>query len=110
MSKTDPATLAWRRVEVARLRKAGQPFKTIAQALGLNPEYLRQWAANERRNHAAMVAPLTSPRACLRCRKDFASEGPHHRMCGDCRGISVSPMEPDPGGSTGRRTMARAGA
>lgn len=24
-------------------------------------------------------------RPCLRCRKDFLSSGPHHRMCGLCR-------------------------
>jgi hypothetical protein len=24
-------------------------------------------------------------RPCLRCRKPFASEGAHHRLCGDCR-------------------------
>ena len=27
----------------------------------------------------------TTPRACLRCRKDFHSTGPGNRLCGDCR-------------------------
>ena len=31
-----------------------------------------------------MAKPLT-PRACLRCRDEFQSEGAHHRMCGKCR-------------------------
>lgn len=35
----------------------------------------------------------TETRACLRCRKPFESEGPHHRLCGPCasRASETSP-------------------
>ena len=36
----------------------------------------------------------TTPRKCLRCQKQFDSEGPQHRMCVNCRGVSSSPFEP----------------
>lgn len=29
-------------------------------------------------------------RNCIRCTAEFASEGPHHRMCARCRSISYS--------------------
>lgn len=32
-------------------------------------------------------------RPCLNCRQPFNSEGPHNRLCKNCRGISVSPFE-----------------
>lgn len=38
-------------------------------------------------------------RACLRCDRVFLSEGPHHRLCQDCReflAASPTPMEEYP--------------
>jgi hypothetical protein len=33
----------------------------------------------------------TKTRPCLRCRKPFESEGAHHRLCGVCARLDVSP-------------------
>lgn len=33
-------------------------------------------------------------RPCLTCRRQFLSEGPHHRMCGTCRrGSAMDPYQ-----------------
>lgn len=32
-------------------------------------------------------------RPCLNCRRSFNSEGPHNRLCKNCRSMSVSPFE-----------------
>ena len=42
----------------------------------------------------------TTPKACLRCRGTFESEGPGNRLCQMCRRMSqeVSPFEPHGGG------------
>lgn len=37
-------------------------------------------------------APETVTRPCLRCRKPFESEGAHHRLCGMCARLDVSPF------------------
>lgn len=51
--------------------------------------------ANPRRGRFVKGGPPGSiVRPCLRCRRPFASEGPHNRMCGLCRVASVSPYEP----------------
>jgi hypothetical protein len=34
---------------------------------------------------AERVAHPVVEQACLACRKPFASEGPHNRLCKDCR-------------------------
>jgi DnaJ-class molecular chaperone len=41
--------------------------------------------------------PATTTRRCMTCRGEFKFEGPHHRMCNDCRGKAarVSPFAPD---------------
>jgi hypothetical protein len=38
-----------------------------------------------------------SLRLCLRCRRDFMSDGAHNRLCKTCRALSatLSPFEPD---------------
>lgn len=36
-------------------------------------------------------APKTKIRPCMCCGGAFRSEGPHHRLCGNCRHNSVSP-------------------
>lgn len=42
-------------------------------------------APKERREKPPVVKPGRTTRACMCCGKPFASEGPHHRLCGDCR-------------------------
>lgn len=34
------------------------------------------------------MAAIGGPRPCITCGVVFESEGPHNRMCGDCRGAS----------------------
>lgn len=38
-------------------------------------------------------APKTKIRPCMCCGGAFRSEGPHNRLCGNCRHNSVSPYE-----------------
>ena len=37
-------------------------------------------------------AKKTTLRSCMHCRKEFASEGPHNRLCGRCRNLSTTPF------------------
>ncbi len=41
--------------------------------------------------------PATTTRRCMTCREEFRSEGPHHRMCDQCRAGAgrVSPFAPE---------------
>lgn len=41
------------------------------------------------RRHTPKVRP------CMSCRRNFLSQGPHNRMCVDCRHKSPSPFEPN---------------
>jgi hypothetical protein len=38
-----------------------------------------------------MVAPTAKERPCMCCREQFLSEGPHNRLCGNCRGKNAGP-------------------
>jgi len=49
--------------------------RTLDQALSA----LGVRAKAERKRQTVMVRP------CIRCRRDFESEGAHHRMCATCR-------------------------
>lgn len=40
--------------------------------------------------HGQLVSTVKRP--CLRCRKPFESEGAHHRLCGACGKLDVSPF------------------
>lgn len=44
---------------------------------------------------AAGTDPEAQTRHCLKCRRRFASEGPHHRICRTCKRVR-SPDEADP--------------
>lgn len=51
--------------------------------------YKRRWS-QERRDELKWQAPRAKPRTipCLRCGRPFESEGPHNRICDDCRGVN----------------------
>lgn len=107
---------------VSQQRAAGRTWKEIAADLGMPRVTLLNWCqanglvprALTKPGKAKEAARVTTQRECMGagCRTMIASTGLGHRMCGDCarRAHTLSPMEPDPGGDTGRRTMARAGA
>lgn len=96
---------------------AGTPMKEVARRQGIATETWRQWVISyeesglfRHRAYRHDVTPPTTTRACMRCRSEFGSEGPHHRMCSNCRGYASTldtPYAPDPGGSTGRQTQAK---
>lgn len=102
---------------VTQQRAVGCTWKEIAADLGMPRVTLLNWCqanglvprALTKPGKAKAAARTTTQRECLRCRAVFASTGPGNRMCGNCRSVSASPYECDPGGDTGRRTMARAG-
>lgn len=69
--------------EIARRRRAGENWPTIAAALGRSPlsARLRYRAVCER---VTVVKPLTKQRKCLRCLSLFDSVGPGNRICEPC--------------------------
>ena len=54
----------------------------------------RQRYLNGMRAPASAVRARSSFRPCMNCRNPFRSEGSHHRLCANCRSISVTPFEP----------------
>jgi hypothetical protein len=91
-------------------RRAGLSVAEIARRLGVVAEEFRRWIARENENtERAKKAAKFQKRACLRCSKEFESEGAHNRMCGPCRGYAPvldTPYQPDPGGSRGKQVRA----
>ncbi len=49
-------------------------------------------------NDLAVTMPSHPPkrRKCLRCSKEFLSDGPQNRMCDRCRGASAGEYDPEP--------------
>jgi hypothetical protein len=82
---------------VAQGRAAGMTWDDLAEQIGgITGKGLSTWwryrirtlratQAAEERTHRYVNRPATTPRKCLRCQKQFDSEGPHNRMCGPCR-------------------------
>lgn len=54
--------------------KAGRPLPKAAQA-------------------PAMARPKKTLRPCMCCRTEFASDGPHNRLCAACRRIETTPFD-----------------
>lgn len=82
--------------DILALRRAGATYREISALTGkpmgaiyrhLVKAENRDWLERRRRPEVQ--------RACLRCRRLFASAGPHNRMCDACRTDSVSPYAPD---------------
>lgn len=90
--------------------RAGLSIAEIARRLDVVPEEFRRWIARENENtERAAKASKFKVRACLRCQRDFESEGAHHRMCNGCRlyaPVLDTPFQPDPGGSRGKQVRA----
>lgn len=64
----------------SRCRKAAALGKTLCVA------HTSHYAPRRIREPTRKPSPKpTTPRECLRCDHTFASEGPHHRLCGPCR-------------------------
>lgn len=55
-------------------------FTLIAHIIGRKRDIVRQKILQ-----MEMRAPKTAVRGCMRCATPFRSEGPHHRMCAECR-------------------------
>lgn len=65
--------------EDAYIRLRG-PGNVVADALG------RSRASVKRRHRQLCPAPTAAPPIkCLRCRREFASEGKHNRVCDPCK-------------------------
>lgn len=106
MSNLTPAQRDVRFATVTEMRRRGLSYPVIAERLGVGTRTLENWFRDEKAKRADARAVLAKPRPCLRCRADFPSEGWHHRMCGECRALSISPMAADPGGNAGRHRRA----
>ena len=91
-------------------RAEGLSLTAIARLLDIPPATFGNWVKNqEAAAQERVVAPPPVMRPCLRCRRDFPSEGIHNRMCDPCRNyapVTDSPYCPDPGGATGRQVRA----
>lgn len=87
-------------------KREGLSLPQIAQRLGISYEILRQWLKNKAHQEQCSKLKLpTVQRKCLKCRRDFESQGAHNRLCSSCNSNShiMSPLAPDPGSSTGRQ-------
>ena len=74
---------------ITAMRAAGHNRNTIAVTLGRSRESIISRMAKLRGDpiRDARPKPDTSRRAtrtCLRCRENFRSDGPHHRLCEKC--------------------------
>ena len=97
--------------EVRRQREAfidaaiarGDTLTSIAAAAGVTPETVRRW--RDRTNLSTKFENrFDKERKCLTCQGFFWSEGPHNRMCVDCRfKASNNPYEPGAYGSPGKQ-------
>lgn len=98
------------RMDAITTRKdAGMKLPQIAQEIGITYEILRQWIrSQDLQAHSSKFKRPTVERPCLKCRRSFASQGAHNRLCSSCNSHShiVSPYAPDPGGNTGRQKQA----
>jgi hypothetical protein len=69
---------------VGRTHCRGGAWAVFEGAKKIGGVFNEQWEAEHRRD-AILKRRARQPRTCLRCGRGFESEGPHHRMCGDCR-------------------------
>jgi len=77
-----------RRLEiVAAGRQQGRTWDQLADEVGhITAKGLSAWwASRTRLKRPVEPKPNTTPRACLRCKKTFDSEGAHNRLCAPCR-------------------------
>ncbi len=75
------------------------PFDRIARDLNRSVAACKQKAVGlglvtppRRRGHGRGFVRGKGNRPCMCCQQIFVSEGPHNRLCGHCRNISVSPF------------------
>ena len=84
----------WTRQEIATLRQMladGRAYADIAQHLRRSADAVRE-KAEALRAHEQCAGqtktqdpPRARPRKCLKCQKMFDSEGPHNRICDECK-------------------------
>lgn len=93
--------------QLARLYAAGATLATMADVTGHSEMACERRATDlgltnrfkSRRPRQDYMAPIAEARAngqrrpCLCCGRTFRSEGPHHRMCINCRSKSLSPLD-----------------
>lgn len=91
----------WTRAACARLVEkvdAGVDYETLRKEYGYKTRQgIIDRICKARLVMAESVRPRrrTAQRPCITCRKPFASEGPHHRMCAPCRVAASSDMGGD---------------
>jgi hypothetical protein len=88
-----------RRVAIVSTGRAqGMTWEQLADEVGgISAKGLSAWWAHQTRTAQAAARfrerfkcpasspPDTTPRNCLRCQKQFDSEGPHNRLCNPCK-------------------------
>lgn len=74
--------------QVRAMLADGKSSGAIAKALD------RRESSVNRRIEILTRKPKTTTRACMCCGCEFASDGPHHRLCGTCRQRNHSPYAP----------------
>lgn len=75
---------------IAHERSKGSTWEEISLTVGVAAKTLSSWWAKRDPYGLAHRKPRRdttrlTPRACLRCKLMFDSEGPHNRMCSRCR-------------------------
>lgn len=99
---------------VDRMVADGWAFDRIADALGrpsrasVRHRYVKRQAARDLADMARALAARAKHRNCGMCGGRFLSQHAGVRRCDPCRGLSVSPFEPDgPGDLAGVRESVR---
>lgn len=80
---------------IAHERDKGSTWETISRTVGVSAKTLSSWWAKRDPREPRQYVPKDArppadrsrakPRACLRCKIMFDSEGPHNRLCSRCR-------------------------
>lgn len=74
--------------QVRALLAEGKSACAIAKAID------RSESSVYRRIEILTGKPKAKKRHCMCCGREFASDGPHHRLCGSCRHRNLSPYAP----------------
>ena len=97
--------------EVRRQREAyieaalerGETLVQIARAAGVAVDTVKRWR-DKTHFSTKFENRFDKERKCLSCLEMFWSEGPHNRMCADCRlKKGTNPYEPGAHGTAGRQ-------
>lgn len=88
---------------IAAALKRGETLAQIAKVAGVTTDTVKRWR-DKTHFSTKFENRFDKERRCLSCQVMFWSEGPHNRMCVDCRfNRSSNPYEPGAYGTSGKQ-------